>query len=228
MLQRLRDLYASTPVATPPASATVLGGVKLKGDLGGTAETPTVPGLSGKAAVSHTHTVSQVDGLSTALAGKADLVGGKVPAGQLPAIPVSKADVGLGLVDNTSDADKPVSVAQAAALAGKSAVGHSHQLGDVAGLQSFTETVAAELQGKAAVGHTHAVLDVSGLQSVLDGKPDQWEVDALRARSWVQLLVGEGPPFEFDGSTESPVGQLSGDRYLDVGTLKLYKLEAGG
>ncbi|MCY1502640.1 hypothetical protein D9M68_367410 [compost metagenome] len=56
---------------------------------------------------------------------------GKVPTAQLPASPVtsvagktgvvtlSKGDVGLGNVDNTSDADKPISTATAAALAEK-------------------------------------------------------------------------------------------------------------
>ncbi|MBM4480321.1 hypothetical protein GS444_10700, partial [Rhodococcus hoagii] len=48
----------------PPATATVFGKVKLAGDLAGTASAPTVP----------------------ALTQKADLVGGKIPQAQLPAI----------------------------------------------------------------------------------------------------------------------------------------------
>lgn len=48
MLERLRALWASAPGVTPPATASVLGGVKLTGDLGGTAESPTVPSLSSK------------------------------------------------------------------------------------------------------------------------------------------------------------------------------------
>lgn len=48
------------------------------------------------------------------------LVAGAI--GELPsADSFSKADVGLGNVDNTADADKPVSAAQASALAGKEA-----------------------------------------------------------------------------------------------------------
>lgn len=54
---------ATAADVVPQATASVFGKVKLKGDLGGTAETPTVPGL----------------------ASKADLVAGKVPSGQLPA-----------------------------------------------------------------------------------------------------------------------------------------------
>lgn len=52
------------------------------------------------------------------LAGKADLVSGKVPASQLPDAP-TKTSLGLGNVDNTSDASKPVSTAQASAINAK-------------------------------------------------------------------------------------------------------------
>lgn len=47
LLGRVRDLYASVPAA--PASATTVGGVRLAGDLGGDAESPTVPSLGQKA-----------------------------------------------------------------------------------------------------------------------------------------------------------------------------------
>jgi hypothetical protein len=50
----------------PDASSAVKGKLRLTGDLGGTADAPTVP----------------------ALASKADLVAGKVPASQLPAVPI--------------------------------------------------------------------------------------------------------------------------------------------
>jgi hypothetical protein len=49
---------------------------------------------------------------------------------------VAKADVGLGDVDNTSDAAKPVSTATQAALNGKVNSAHSHSIGDVTGLQT--------------------------------------------------------------------------------------------
>ena len=52
------------PVATGQAP----GAIRLSGDLGGTAQAPTVPGLAGKADAVHTHSSSQVDGLDAALA----------------------------------------------------------------------------------------------------------------------------------------------------------------
>jgi lysophospholipase L1-like esterase len=73
---------------TPDATSTVKGKLKLAGDLGGTADLPTVPGLANKADVSaltsHTSNTNNPHN-------------------------VTKDQVGLGNVDNTSDADKPIS-----------------------------------------------------------------------------------------------------------------------
>lgn len=43
-----------------------------------------------------------------------------------PTIPSTKADIGLGNVDNTSDLNKPISTATASALAGKASTTHTH------------------------------------------------------------------------------------------------------
>lgn len=59
--------------------------------------------------------------------------------------PLTKADVGLASVDNTSDADKPVSTATAAALADKA------------------NTV--DLASKADVAHTHTVSNITDLNT---------------------------------------------------------------
>ena len=66
-LSRADTALQSIPVATASAP----GSIRLSGDLGGTAQAPTVPGLAGKADAVHTHTTEQVDGLDDALAGKA-------------------------------------------------------------------------------------------------------------------------------------------------------------
>lgn len=55
---------------------------------------------------------------------------------QTGVVVLEKGDIGLGNVDNTSDADKPVSTAQATALAGKAATAHTHAQGDVTGLSA--------------------------------------------------------------------------------------------
>lgn len=51
--------------------------------------------------------------------------------GQTGTVVLGKASVGLGNVDNTSDLAKPVSTAQAAALAGKANISHTHVAAEV-------------------------------------------------------------------------------------------------
>ncbi len=81
----------------PDATSSAKGLIQLTGDLGGSAANPSVPGLASKVPTSRT-----VNGHALS----ADIT-------------LSKADLGLGSVDNTSDAGKPVSAATAAALEGK-------------------------------------------------------------------------------------------------------------
>ena len=54
-----------TGSGAPDATASVKGLVQLTGDLGGTAASPTVPGLAGKAPTVHTHTASQISDSTT-------------------------------------------------------------------------------------------------------------------------------------------------------------------
>ncbi|NBX31428.1 MAG: hypothetical protein EBR07_01675 [Planctomycetes bacterium] len=72
-----------------------------------------------------------------------------IPIGNL-----TKADLGLGNVDNTSDVAKPISSATQAALNGKAATSHTHPTSDVAGLDSA-------LAGKAATSHTHTASQIT-------------------------------------------------------------------
>lgn len=78
---------------------------------------------------------------------------------------VTKADVGLPLVDNTPDLNKPISNATQGALNGKANAVHAHQIGDVTGL-------TAALLSKADEGHGHPIADVTGLSEMLATKSD--------------------------------------------------------
>jgi hypothetical protein len=102
------------------------------------------------------------------------------------ALGLVKADVGLGSVDNTSDADKPVSAAQQAALDGKSNVGHSHadatgsasgfmsaaQFNKLAGIASGATANSSDATLLNRANHTgsQAISTVTGLQTALDAK----------------------------------------------------------
>jgi hypothetical protein len=72
--------------------------------------------LNAKAATSHTHAQADITNLTTDLAAKAPLAD---PTFTGTVSGVTKTHVGLGNVDNTSDADKPVSTATQTALDAK-------------------------------------------------------------------------------------------------------------
>ena len=69
-LSRADTAMQSMPVATASAP----GGIRLAGDLAGTSQAPTVPGLADKANVSHTHTPEDVTGLEDELQSLRDLI----------------------------------------------------------------------------------------------------------------------------------------------------------
>ena len=69
-LSRADTALQSMPVATSSAP----GGIRLSGDLGGTAQAPTVPGLADKADSVHTHEIEQVTGLDGELQALRDLI----------------------------------------------------------------------------------------------------------------------------------------------------------
>ena len=86
-------------------------------------------------------------------------------AGRTGAVTLAKADIGLGNVDNTEDAAKPVSNATQASLDGKANTAHSHAIDAVSGLQTA-------LDGKAAVSHAHEISSINGLSEALAGAGD--------------------------------------------------------
>ncbi len=115
--------------------------------------------LNGKANNVHTHAIADTSGLQGALDAKANvsslatvatsgsyedltdkpsIVGAPVTsvAGRLGDVVLTKSDVGLANVDNTSDANKPVSSATQTALDGKAASVHTHTIANVTGLQT--------------------------------------------------------------------------------------------
>jgi hypothetical protein len=99
------DANASPAAATiVDADATTKGKIKLVGDLAGTADAPTVPGLALKANMAD---------VTTSLSLKANLAS---PTFTGTVSGIDKTMVGLTNVDNTTDADKPVSTATQTAL----------------------------------------------------------------------------------------------------------------
>ena len=128
--------------SVPDATNSVKGILQLTGDLGGTAASPTVPGLASKANTSHIHagtdiTTGTVDiaRLPTGTTGSTVALGNHTHVGYESTVTagttgqyyrgdkswqtLDKSAVGLANADNTSDVNKPVSTAVQAALNAK-------------------------------------------------------------------------------------------------------------
>lgn len=88
----------------------------------------------------------------------------KITIGDLLA-QVTKASIGLGNADNTSDANKPISTATAVALANKADISHTHNIAQVTEL-------ATALSEKALINHQHPIAEVVGLSATLDTKAE--------------------------------------------------------
>lgn len=94
----VKDYVDANGSITPDATSTVKGKVKLAGDLGGTADLPTVPALATKEPLISLGAITQYF------------------RGDKTWQTLNKNAVGLANVDNTSDANKPISTATQTAL----------------------------------------------------------------------------------------------------------------
>ena len=79
---------------------------------------------------------------------------------------VTKAQVGLGNVDNTSDANKPISTATQTALNGKANTSHTHAAGDIT-----SGTLAVARGGTGQTTLTPAVT-TKGVRQIYAGTAD--------------------------------------------------------
>jgi hypothetical protein len=115
-----------------------------------------------------------VNMVRVAILGKADLVDGKLPSAQLPAL--SKSLVGLGNVDNTADASKPLSSAAVTALAAKADQGAT--------------TAALAAKADAAAVYTKAQVDDKVGSGVGASPIRLWDKSA---RTWPAVGSGSAP-----------------------------------
>ena len=78
-------------------------------------------------------------------------------AGRTGAVVLTKGDVGLGSVDNTSDANKPISTATQTALDGKADSGHTHALATTSTAGFMSAADKTKLDGFDPAGGAAAV-----------------------------------------------------------------------
>lgn len=151
-------------------------------------------------------------------------------AGMTGAVTLAKADVGLASVDNTADADKPISSATQTALDGKSAVGHTHLVSAVQGLQ--TELDAKFNTADASVSATASTIvkrDTDGTVAIAlptlanhaasKGYVDDGRITATPGAKFRQVgcvIRNTGTGFEFiNDAGHVPSGVTSVQTYTD-------------
>ena len=114
----------------------------------------------------------------------------------------AKELLGLDNVDNTADADKPVSTATQTALDGKAASGHTHTIANVTGLQSALDgkadnsdigSLEVMVGNKAPISHTHTFGGIPGLTAELGSKvPEARTVRASGVLRYGDAIDGQG------------------------------------
>jgi hypothetical protein len=121
--------------SSPTFSNLTLSGVLVNTDLD--------TRLSGKSAVGHTHTASDITNFNAAALAAAPVQSINTRVGT---IVLDKSDVGLSNVDNTSDTNKPLSTATVTALSGKVNTVAGKDLSD----ENYTAAEKSKLSGIAA------------------------------------------------------------------------------
>jgi hypothetical protein len=199
--QKAVKTYVDAQVASgaPDADASTKGKIQLTGDLGGTAASPTVPGLALKAPINNPTFTGTVGGLD-------------------------KSMVGLSNIDNTSDANKPISSATQTALNQKantsdvttalSAKANASDVSTSLALKANSSDVTSSLNLKAnAADVTSALADKENNSnkstSAALGTSDILYPSQKAVKSYVDAQVASGAP-DADASTKGKI-QLTGD-----------------
>jgi hypothetical protein len=177
----------------PNASDTTLGKIQLVGELGGTASSPTVPGLALKAPINNPAFTGTVSG-------------------------VTKAMVDLGNVVNTSDANKPVSLAAQTALDLKENASNKSDasLGTSTILYPTQNAVKTYVDSQVALGTPDATSSVKGklqLAGDLAGSASSPTVPGLALKAPINSPAFTGT---VSGVTKSMVDLGNVDNTSDV------------
>lgn len=192
--------------STPDATTATKGVVQLAGDLGGTADAPTVPGLAGKANTSHTHAITDTTGLQAALDGKAD-----------ETVTVSGSTSLTGGGDLT--ANRTISLVGDAATPGNS----RYYGTDGAGAKGFhplpagDPTMGGDLTGTAS--NAQIAAGAVGPNELANDSVTEPKLDAANSPSNGQVLSWNGTNFTWITPTSS-TGYVQGDGIakMTVGT----------
>lgn len=178
----ITELKLATPVQTKlnagiaDATATSKGQIRLTGDLGGTATSPTVPGLATKANTTHSHLISEITNLQQVLDSKAATshthtkaqitdfehmhAAADVTSGILDTARIPDLDAGKITTSTLSDARIP-----------------NLAISKITNLQTT-------LDEKAAYSHTHALSDITTNRLPLGANLNSYTTQGFYAYDW--------------------------------------------
>lgn len=203
----------------PDATTTVKGKVLLAGDLSGTADAPTVPGLSTK--VVQSGQVNKIYGTGQSGAETTYPLGGSSPtansiayrqAGGVLHVGTPTADTHAATKKYVDDALAPgvVKTTGDQSISGVKNFATTPQVGGVSVVKNDDSRLTDTRDPKT---HTHTILQVDGLQPALEGKA---ATTAMNAR-----------PALFSGAGAAPstiAGAVVGDWWLNTTTMELSKI----
>jgi len=189
-----------------------LANVDNTSDLSKPISTATQTALDGKSNTGHTHTQAQITDLDFPV----DSVAGKTGV-----VTLVKADVGLANVDNTSDANKPISSATQTALNGKANTSHTHTQSQITDLDFPVDSVAGKtgtvtlVKGDVGLGNVDNTSDLNKPISTAT----QTALDAKAATSTVTAISNRVTAVE----DMTPVVMLwNGSAYVEASTARIY------
>jgi len=166
--------------------------------------------------------------LSSAVQTKLNATNGAVDsvAGKTGIVTLFKADVGLGNVDNTTDASKPVSTATATALSGKANTSHTHGVTDLTatGTKSSTTFLRGDNTWATPAGGSGTVTAANITDATTVGRSVLTATDAATARTAIgagtsNLAIGTTSTTAKAGNytpTKADVGLANVDNTADA------------
>ena len=223
---RQSAIDAAEAVASGVADATAdsKGKLRLAGDLGGTADAPTVTGLAGKADVGHTHVPADVDGLAPVIASVNAAT--YQPEGSTLMRRTSSGRVSVAAPSEAANAANKQYVDQALLTkVDTTSTGNRLYGTNAGGSQTLMQYSSAATANTIPYRATGGTLQVGEPTDSSHATTKTYVDDAVATRATPEQVNAR--PAMFSGVGEPPEsipGAVVGDWWLDEGTLELYKI----
>lgn len=226
---RQSAIDAAEAVASGVADATVdsKGKLRLAGDLGGTADAPTVPGLAGKADTGHAHVPADVDGLAPVVATVNEAT--YQPDGSTLMRRTSSGRVSVAAPSEAANAANKQYVDQAVLTKVDTTSTENQLYGtDASGAQAELAYANAATANTIPYRGTNGTLPVGAPTSGEHATTKTYVDDAVNTRATPAQVNARPATFSGEGEPpESVPGAVAGDMWIDLtdpDELKFYKI----